>query len=41
MTEPPGDTPDAGRFRRTLIRVMSVQLITLLLLWLLQHRYSR
>jgi len=28
------------RFRVTLIRVMSVQVITLLLLWLLQHAFS-
>jgi hypothetical protein len=38
---PPDGTPDDGRFKRTLLRVMSVQVITLLLLWLLQHRYSR
>ena len=41
MTQPPDDAPDTGRFRRTLVRVMSVQVVTLLLLWLLQHRYSR
>lgn len=29
-----------SRFRRTLIRVMSVQVITLALLWLLQHTYT-
>jgi hypothetical protein len=29
-----------SRFRRTLIRVMSVQVITLVLLWLLQHTYT-
>lgn len=34
------DTPDSGRFRRTLIRVLAVQLITLSLLWILQMRYS-
>lgn len=28
------------RFRVTLIRVMSVQVVTLLLLWLLQHAFS-
>lgn len=28
------------RFRKTLVRVMSVQVITLLLLWLLQRTYS-
>jgi hypothetical protein len=31
---------DERRLRRTLARVMSVQVITLLLLWLLQQRYS-
>jgi hypothetical protein len=29
-----------ARFRKTLVRVMSVQVITLVLLWLLQRRYS-
>ena len=28
------------RFRVTLIRVMSVQVVTLLLLWFLQHAFS-
>ena len=28
------------RFRLTLFRVMAVQVITLVLLWLLQQRYS-
>ncbi|MEP7001571.1 MAG: hypothetical protein ABI969_13885 [bacterium] len=41
MTEPNDDSPTAGRFRRTLVRVMSVQVVTLVLLWLLQHRFSR
>ena len=41
MTTPDDDTPDEGRFRRTLVRVMSVQVVTLVLLWLLQQRYSR
>ena len=31
---------DASRFRRTLIRVLIVQLIALLLLWLIQARYT-
>ena len=31
---------DAARFRRTLARVMSVQVLTLVLLWLLQWRYG-
>ena len=34
-------TPDAGaRFRRTLIRVMVVQIVSLVLLWLLQRHYT-
>ena len=41
MLQPPDDAPDDGRFRRNLVRVMSVQVVALLLLWLLQHRYSR
>jgi hypothetical protein len=32
---------DDSQFRRTLIRVMSVQVVTLALLWLLQMRYGR
>jgi hypothetical protein len=35
------DTPSPGRFRRTLIRVLAVQVATLLLLWLLQTHYTR
>ena len=31
---------DAARFRRTLVRVLLVQVATLVLLWLLQSRYS-
>ncbi len=31
---------DATRFRRTLVRVMTVQVVTLILLWLLQSRYG-
>jgi hypothetical protein len=30
----------SARFRRTLIRVMSVQVVTLLLLWLLQKSFT-
>jgi hypothetical protein len=34
-------TPDAGaRFRKTLLRVMAVQIISLVLLWLLQQHYT-
>ena len=29
-----------SRFRRTLLSVMAVQVITLVLLWILQHSYS-
>ena len=33
--------PDAGsRFRKTLVRVMAVQIVSLILLWLLQQHYS-
>jgi len=32
--------PGTSRFRQTLIRVMTVQVVTLLALWLLQARYS-
>jgi len=35
------DTTSSKRFRVTLIRVMSVQVVTLLLLWLLQSWFSR
>jgi hypothetical protein len=35
------DTSASRRFRVTLIRVMSVQVATLLLLWLLQSWFSR
>jgi hypothetical protein len=30
----------SARFRRTLVRVMSVQIVTLLLLWLLQKTFT-
>ena len=36
----PGPPDDAARFRSTLVRVMAVQVVTLLLLWLVQSRYS-
>ena len=33
--------PDAGaRFRKNLVRVMAVEVISLALLWFLQHHYS-
>ena len=46
MTEPPPSRPPArdpegaARFRANLVRVMAVQVITLILLWLLQSRFS-
>ncbi len=41
-TEPAAPAPDGAerRFRRTLARVLTVQVITLLLLWLLQAVFS-
>ena len=33
-------TPDTSKFRSTLIRVMALQVGALLVLWLLQTRYS-
>jgi hypothetical protein len=38
MTDP---NPGAPRFRRTLVRVMSMQVVTLILLWLLQTTFTR
>jgi hypothetical protein len=35
---PPSTTPT---FRKTLLRVMAVQVITLVMLWLLQSHYTR
>jgi hypothetical protein len=32
--------PENRRFRRTLVRVMSVQVVTLIVLWLLQAHFS-
>ena len=43
MTTPPhpsDDQPGANRFRRTLVRVMTVQVVTLIALWLLQRHFS-
>jgi len=33
--------PGQSTFRRTLVRVMSVQVVALALLWLLQHQFGR
>ena len=40
MHDPEPTNGDAGRFRITLVRVMAVQVVTLVLLWLLQSRYG-
>jgi hypothetical protein len=43
MTAPPTAdqrAADAARFRRTLVKVMTVQVVTLLLLWWLQRYFS-
>ena len=37
---PPDDRAAAARFRATLVRVMAVQVVTLVLLWLVQSRYT-
>lgn len=36
----PGPPDDAARFRTTLVRVMAVQVVTLLVLWLAQRHYT-
>ena len=41
MSDTPQPEAASRLFRRTLLRVMAVQLATLLLLWLLQVRYTR
>ena len=33
-------TSDRARFRQTLVRVMTVQVVTLLLLWMLQVTFT-
>ncbi len=40
MPERPDTPAPPSQFRQTLVRVMSMQLGTLLVLWLLQGRYS-
>lgn len=45
MSQPLVDDPqqaaeDSRRFRRTLAKVMTVQVVSLLLLWLLQRHYT-
>ena len=39
MPDTPPSDPGSRLFRRTLLRVMAVQVATLLLLWLLHVRY--
>ena len=36
----PAPEPDSSTFRTTLVRVMAVQVVALILLWLLQVYYS-
>lgn len=39
---PPPEAPeDSARFRRTLVKVMGMQVVALLALWWLQARYNR
>ena len=42
MTNPVPTDPDAGpsRFKQTLVRVMAVQVATLIALWLLQRHFT-
>lgn len=41
MTDPvTSPIDDRARFRKTLIKVMSVQIVTLLLLWWLQRAFT-
>ncbi len=41
MSDTPAPDHASRLFRRTLLRVIAMQLATLLLLWLLQIRYTR
>ena len=42
MTQPslPPDREARARFRQTLLRVMAVQVVTLVVLWLAQRHYT-
>jgi hypothetical protein len=42
MTNPAPTAPEAGpsRFKQTLVRVMAVQVATLIALWLLQRHFT-
>ena len=37
---PSGDPADRAKFRATLVKVMLVQVVSLILLWILQTRYT-
>ena len=37
---PPPDTAAARRFRVNLVRVMTVQVVTLIILWLVQRHFT-
>ena len=39
-TPPARERAEAARFRTTLVRVMAVQVVTLVVLWLVQSRYT-
>ena len=43
MTDPipPSSAEERALFRRTLVKVMAMQVVALVLLWLLQSRYAR
>ena len=38
--DPARAASDRARFRRTLVRVMTVQVVTVLLLWLVQRHFT-
>ena len=40
MSNPESNDAERSKFQQTLIRVMTVQVVTLILLWLLQARYT-
>jgi hypothetical protein len=39
--QPAATAEDRARFRRTLVKVMAMQVVALVLLWLLQSHYAR
>jgi hypothetical protein len=38
---PPATAEERARFRRTLVKVMAMQVAALILLWLMQSHYAR